>query len=348
MRHSICPGEPVHFFDNSLSNGPGYNPVYLWSFPGGTPSVSNDPYPIVIYNVDGTYDVSLTIVNNNGTDSITKTTAVNVSAAPLAVLPLTEDFENSVFPPFGWNWNSASLYHNWNRSVSYGGYSQSTKSLAYFTWTNGGIESDYFTTPNLDLSTIPDPVLTFDYCYPYDYVDADTLKIFYSFDCGFTRNYIFSAGGLDLKTDSCNTNYAFSPDSSSWRTDTVSLYSLTQQGDLQLGFEVNSKTRCEVYIDNINIASVAGVGTPEHALRKDLLSVFPNPSSDQINITWNGNKNEIGKLMLLNTHGAEVWRGTINGSEQIHLSLSHFPNGIYTILLGSEHSLLSKKIVILR
>lgn len=346
-KDSICPGDTIHFFDNSLSNGPGYNPVYQWSFPGGTPSVSSDPYPIVVYNTSGIFDISLTIVNSNGSDSITKTTAVSVSSAPLTTLPLSEDFENAVFPPLGWNWNSGSIYRNWTRSTFFGGYALSTKSLAYFAWTTAGQEYDYFNTPNLDLSSIPDPVLIFDYCYPYDYVDADTLKIFYSFDCGFTRNYIFAKGGLDLKTDSCYTTYAFSPDSTSWRTDTVSLYAFAQSGDIQLGFEVNSKTRCEVYIDNINISSVAGVGTPEIPPRQNALTVFPNPSSGEINITWNGNKNDSGKLMLLNALGEEVWSSIIYGSEQIHLSQPYFPNGIYTILLDSDHTLLNRKLVIL-
>ncbi len=54
-------GEPIHFSD--ISSG---DPVSrIWDFPGGTPSSSADPNPVVVYDQAGSYDVSLTIFGEN-------------------------------------------------------------------------------------------------------------------------------------------------------------------------------------------------------------------------------------------------------------------------------------------
>src|SRR5207342_2052023 len=51
----ICPGTCTDFLDLSLNAA-----TYLWSFPGGNPSVSTDPNPAgICYNIPGTYDATL-------------------------------------------------------------------------------------------------------------------------------------------------------------------------------------------------------------------------------------------------------------------------------------------------
>lgn len=67
---NINTGSLVSFTD--LSSG---NPTsWSWSFPNGTPSTSNIQNPINIqYNTAGTYDVTLTVTNANGSNPKTKT-----------------------------------------------------------------------------------------------------------------------------------------------------------------------------------------------------------------------------------------------------------------------------------
>ncbi len=73
---SILQGNNVTFSDLST----GSITTRSWSFPGGTPSTSTDPNPVVTYNTLGTYDVSLT-VNSCGSDvAETKTGYITVSA----------------------------------------------------------------------------------------------------------------------------------------------------------------------------------------------------------------------------------------------------------------------------
>jgi len=60
-----------------------YNPTsWSWTFTGGTPSTFNGQNPpSITYNTPGTYNVSLTVTNANGSDTETKTGYIVVSAA---------------------------------------------------------------------------------------------------------------------------------------------------------------------------------------------------------------------------------------------------------------------------
>lgn len=74
---TICVGNTVNFTD--LSSGAD---SYSWSFSGGTPSTSTSANPTITYNTPGTYDVSLTVTNTEGSDTETKVGYVIVGAAP--------------------------------------------------------------------------------------------------------------------------------------------------------------------------------------------------------------------------------------------------------------------------
>lgn len=71
---TIDPGQSITFSDQS-SNAP---TSWSWTFEGGTPSTSTDQNPTVTYNATGTFNVSLTVSNSEGTDIITKTEYISV------------------------------------------------------------------------------------------------------------------------------------------------------------------------------------------------------------------------------------------------------------------------------
>lgn len=55
-----------------------------WTFEGGTPSSSNSQNPTVVYNTSGTYDVTLIVSNEAGTDTKKITDYITVEAASSA------------------------------------------------------------------------------------------------------------------------------------------------------------------------------------------------------------------------------------------------------------------------
>ena len=75
---AISAGGSVLFTNLSTYNPTGWN----WTFTGGTPaSFSGQNPPSITYNTPGTYNVSLTVTNANGTDTETKTGYIVVSPA---------------------------------------------------------------------------------------------------------------------------------------------------------------------------------------------------------------------------------------------------------------------------
>lgn len=57
---------------------------WSWSFPGGTPSSSTQPNPLVQYFAAGTYDASLTVTNSSGSDNLNFTNVLTVLDYPFA------------------------------------------------------------------------------------------------------------------------------------------------------------------------------------------------------------------------------------------------------------------------
>ena len=74
---TITAGQAVAFTDASSGEATSWS----WSFPGGTPETSAEQNPVVTYNTVGTYDVTLTVNNVNGSDTKTSTGYITVNPA---------------------------------------------------------------------------------------------------------------------------------------------------------------------------------------------------------------------------------------------------------------------------
>jgi len=75
---TVTAGGQVNFTDLSTYTPTSWN----WTFAGGTPaSFSGQNPPAITYNTPGTYNVTLTVSNTNGTDTQTNTNYITVNAA---------------------------------------------------------------------------------------------------------------------------------------------------------------------------------------------------------------------------------------------------------------------------
>ena len=77
---AACTGQVLNFFDFSTP-APANR---MWYFQGGTPPNSTSPSPAVTYASPGNYDVKLVVSNAAGQDSLTKSSFVTVTTAPIA------------------------------------------------------------------------------------------------------------------------------------------------------------------------------------------------------------------------------------------------------------------------
>lgn len=75
---TVCERESVQFNDMSVD----FPTSWSWSFSGGTPSISSQQNPVIIYNQVGVYDVTLIASNPLGSDTIVKFAHITVVPSP--------------------------------------------------------------------------------------------------------------------------------------------------------------------------------------------------------------------------------------------------------------------------
>lgn len=106
-------GSGVNFTDESL-----FMPTsWSWTFEGGTPGTSTEKNPQnIIYNQAGTFDVTLTVTNNVGSNTLTKPDYITASTSVLPevdfmasdTLPCTGSeiafTDLTIYNPNSWNW----------------------------------------------------------------------------------------------------------------------------------------------------------------------------------------------------------------------------------------------------
>jgi len=254
---SGCMGQCFNFTDQSTLNPTSWS----WSFPGGVPATSTAQNPAnICYAAAGTYSVTLTATNANGSDSEVKTSYITISPAPGA-LPLVEGFQSLPFLSANWIMYDANTDANiWQRSTTVGGYSAST-ACSYFDNYNidvGGAR-DAMWTPKYNLSAVSTCTLTFDVAYArYNATYSDSMACLVSTDCGQTWTQVWMQGGTTLATAPDVTATAFVPTAAQWKTETVNLNAYAGQATFMVAFQNRGRWGQMLYVDNINIAGSGG------------------------------------------------------------------------------------------
>ncbi|HLP20838.1 MAG TPA: PKD domain-containing protein, partial [Chitinophagales bacterium] len=269
---SICTGQTVTFTNTSTGTGNTYN----WTFQGGTPGTSTAANPTVTYNTAGTYNVTLVATNSNGNNTKTQTAYINVSGSN--ALPLAEGFESTTFPPTGWVLNNPDASTTWARTTSVSGFGTSTASafVNNFNYEAPG-EKDWLITPAYNFSGVSNGRIRWEYAYgPYSAsaTYADSLVVLYSTNCGVSWTTLWSKGSTALSTiaNSGTTQNNFTPTSSQWKRDSVSLAALSGQSSVRFAFKNACSYGNNLFLDNINIYNASAqqgaapvadfVGTP--------------------------------------------------------------------------------------
>jgi PKD repeat protein len=269
-RTSVCPGNTVTFTDLSTNNPTSWS----WSFPGGTPATvtgtnAASRNPTVTYNSAGTYSVTLTATNAQGSDGETKTGYISVGNPTGSALPFFEGFQNATFPPTGWVRNSTSTF-NWERTTAAGGFGTSNASMFFNNYVNNAASNkDDIVSPIINLNGANTPRLKFDVAYaPYvnnsGISKFDTLEVLITDFCANTTTSIYKKGGIQLATAPTNAN-AFIPNSSQWRKDSVFIPAAYLNKNVKITFRNYGLYANNIYVDNINLYGITTstcTGTP--------------------------------------------------------------------------------------
>jgi CubicO group peptidase (beta-lactamase class C family) len=226
-----------------------------------------------------------------------------VNAMPALLSELDEGFEGTVFPPPGWAENSSTIF-DWNPTPL--AHRSGGRSAVKSNYTDGHIGTSYdLDLPLIHIAGGTHPILEFDYAYAmYPGYYGDSLQVLISTDCGTNWQALFNKGSLDLYT-SPPTNDLFYPQSNAeWQHESFSLASYT--GDLLIRFRDVCGWGNNLYLDDVKVSFPTGIADKEP---NGSFNVYPNPTSDMVNISGLPVNSEIqisdltGKLFIVQKTG---------------------------------------------
>jgi len=348
--HYICTGSTVNFADLSWRGDPA---SWQWDFPGGTPSSSNDQNPVIQYNTPGIYDVTLTVSNGGGSNSLTKTANVVVAEAiGSTVIPFLEDFENTGPIPSGADWiieNPAGNGWELSTVAAFSG-TKSMRLLNHSGNANGTV--DAFITPAYNLTNITNASMTFRVAFAARSTSStDNLKVFATNNCGQQWNMRYTKSGLLLSTGGIVTG-SFTPNSSQWREDVVSINTVAynEKPSVKFKFEYTQNTGNNIYIDNINISGTSTVGIQDVQFLATL-AVYPNPTNAGAQASFSLSEPTLMTIQVTDIAGrvlSVLENSKMTPGNYMYRFGGDYKAGIYFIRFVSGENDLTQKIIFTR
>jgi PKD repeat protein len=344
----ICEGNTVTFNDATMNlNG---TPVTrLWNFQGGTPGTDTSANPVIQYNSQGTYDVSLTVTNSAGTDTKTVTGLVIVSPAQglTASYPFNEGFESITVPGNDWYViNDAGTTWEQTGVAAHTGFT----SMRIYNYTgNPSGTYDNLITTSFDLSNVSNTQMYFWRAFAYrSNTTTDALRIYASTNCGQLWSLRYVKTGIPLSTAGLVSSN-FTPNASQWVMDNVNLATNAVSGkpNVRFKFEYKQDSGNNLYLDDININGTVGVN--EISNQQVNFEVYPNPAQAKAHISFTlAEKNNV-QLKIYDVAGREVKtmvEKSLPAGEYQYEVESTVDNGVYfvSLTIGDNHSL--KKLVL--
>ncbi|MDD2984233.1 MAG: M43 family zinc metalloprotease [Crocinitomicaceae bacterium] len=344
-REVICAGESVNFEDAS------YNVVnaWSWSFPGGIPATSTAQNPTITYATPGTYEVVLSASDGSTSQSITKTAYITVLPSATA-LPFYEGFEGySQTSELNDKYSIVNSSNNAGWSLTNSAAHLGSKSLLLNNFAQTGTGNyDEFISSSIDLSSVTaaDAVtLSFRYAYRKKLSNnVETLKVFLSDDCGENWSQRKTLSGNALSTFAETTSWT--PGFGDWVT--VHMTNVTSQfwtSNFRFRFRFEGAGGNNIFLDDINIYNgapsndiILGVNTLS---KIDGLSLYPNPTDGELNVSFNMQANEAMNFVMTDLLGKVVQTKTVqaaSGSNLVILSTDHLASGMYLLQIGNETS----------
>ena len=241
---------------------------------------------------------------------------------------------------------------NWNLGICPSG-----TPCASFDYVSGWLNQGY----NPDNSTINNSKYSGEYTRNPDANGEDVLVSYFSegaLDLSVNKYFNFKVYGpprpiyVSFQDDNNNEIYAYNSALSSnnqWQQFSVDLSSVASQSITRFVMFIDQGVvNWDLYfLDDFNLSS-----TPlliNEINESNLISVFPQPAKNSLNIQVKLNNSEINTLDLYNSQGKILSSNVLNkNDENINLDVSQFKSGIYFIKVHSKNNLYTKKVQIIK
>jgi PKD repeat protein len=336
----ICVGDTLQYSDESYNAASGWT----WSFAGGTPATSTAQNPTVTYTTPGVYTVVLTATDGTTSDVETRTSYITVLPAG-ASIPFFESFEtyNQTADITGYTIdNSVATTPTWSLTNTAG--ATGSKSMKLGNFTQSGTNYDELISSPVDLSSITtatNVTLSFKYAYRKKAsTNSEILKVFLTADCGDSWQQRKTITGTSLS--SLVETATWTPTSADWTT--VHMTNVTTQywnQNFRYKFRFDATGGNNVYLDDINIyagspSSVNVLGIEEQ-IAVESLSVFPNPTEGELNVTFNVVSPKAMSFVVTDVLGKTIQTQNIQaatGANAVILSTDGIASGMYLLQIG--------------
>ncbi len=274
-------------------------------------------------------------------------------------LPFNEGFDGNDFPPLGWVLNpSGDVYSSWD--VDTDTKKSGTASIVAFNtvlFFDNSFRVEELQTPLLDLTSLPNPHLTFDYAYNYhkfkanndSVVFADTLEVLVSTDCGQTFTRLYRGGGDELSTFSTpilNPNtvekcFAI-PAQENWKKAYLPLNNFATSANAIISLRYQSSLGGSINIDNISVGNnPLSVEKPA----EKIVAVYPNPAQNNVYVALENA--DIETVNVFDISGKHITIGVQNiSAKTVLLNTETLANGVYYVQVVGKDFIQNQKLVI--
>lgn len=301
--NEICEGETINYTDQSSN----YPTSWNWTFQGGSPATSSDENPSVTYANSGSYDVTLEVTNQYGTETVTFTDEVTVSLPPQVNTATT----NATICAGTSTTISASgaTSYSWDNGLGNGDshtVSPSTTTTYEVTGSNGGCTDVETITINVDSAPSTPTISQNGSVLSVNLQSGETAEWF------LNGNSIGSGDELTIDQDGVYTvvitgsNGCESSNQGSFQLDTSSLTTQDLNNDIR---------------------------------------VYPNPTSGKLITEWE-KIGKVESITVYDAVGRNIIDfKTINSNKMI-IDLGKFETGIYTVLFKTVSKTYTRKITV--
>ncbi|MBE7172193.1 MAG: choice-of-anchor J domain-containing protein [Williamsia sp.] len=265
------------------------------------------------------------------------------------VAAVTESFENTAFPPQGWDVVNPDNGITWQRVTGSG--KTGTGSVRIDNLNNTSIgQKDDLRMPTLSIaSTVDTAYLSFQVAAAaYTNLTAtnnnwDTLEVLVSTDCGASYASVYKKWGSSLVTRTAATTTSFVPAATEWRKDSINLSAYIGAPSLLVAFRNTSGNENNVYLDDVNFRTI----TVNPFLKEKGFLATPNPTSGLIAVQFYPQPVNLQGIEIYSTTGQKLAETLTYGQTRNYYSfdLSGYASGTYIVRAVFSDRVIVRKIV---
>jgi PKD repeat protein len=323
---NVAPATNVTFTDQSTGVPTSWawsiSPATGWAYASGSTASSQNP--VVTFNTIGQYTVTLTATNAQGSDGETKTNYITVAQAtgpctPSVTGPCDEYIQNVTLNTI-----------NNTTTCATGGYVSYTSISTSLT---KGTQYSMTVTPaigaNAGAYTGDEIAVWID--YNNDFTFSSTERVAYVLVAtGWSNQFTFTVPTTAI-TGAVRMRVRIS-------------YSVVAESGAPIDpCAVATFGETEDYTVNIIAGGGSGVGIEENVL--NAASIYPNPTTDLLNVDLSQVSEEVQSVSILDVTGKVIQTTAVNASKIVNFDLTAIASGLYYVRIASGTNSVVKQIV---